>query len=288
MGRRARLGLALIAVITHLALLLLYWAPEAKTVMGDELTYLAAAGRLLRGEPAALDPLWPPLYPRVVAACLWLGQGRLWALQAAQTLLLILFGLLMREVARGLIGRGVAPDLVAFSAVAYPPLAAFSHYLWPEVLHLFLVAAMLWILTFRSASQGWLAVFGLALGLSVQTKSILQGFFPVLLLPLSRGGLGGGARRVALVVGVAGLSAIPSVVTNWERHGIPLIAEPVLFNLWVGLNDRGLESFAEPVVQSEFLAYARSSPNSLERRRILARTSGSASSTAASFTATRS
>jgi len=159
MADRGRLVLFLIAVGVHAALLFIYWSPEPKSLVGDEVTYLAAAERLLRGEPSAMDLLWPPLYPRFVAAFLWVGDGSLWTLQAAQTLLLVLSAVLLREVAVALIGPGPAPDLVGFCALAYPPLAAFSHYVWPEVLHLFLVAVMLWVLAYRRTALGWIAVF---------------------------------------------------------------------------------------------------------------------------------
>jgi hypothetical protein len=274
MGKRGRLVLGLIAVTTHAALLFVYWTPQPKLLAGDEGMYLAAAQRLLRGQPAGLDLVWPPLYPHFVATSLWLGQGSLWGLHAAQTLLLVLFAVLLREVARGLLGPGAAPDLVGFFAVAYPPLAAFSHYLWPEVLHLFLVAVMLWILCYRRSAPGWLALLGVALGLALQTKGILQGFFPVLLVPLAWRGVGSPGsrlRRVGLVLALAGLCVAPSVVSNWNRHRMLVIAEPVLFNLWVGLNDRGVTSFADPVVEGAYIEYTRSAPDSLQRRRLLLR-----------------
>jgi len=266
--------LASIAAV-HLGLLYAYWVPGAKPLTGDELVYDAAARRLLAARPSGLDLLWPPLYPHFLAGLRMLGRGHLLAVQLAQTLLLLATALVLRDLMRRFVPTGPAPDLVGFFAAAYPPLVAFCHYLWPEVLHLFLAWVVAWVLVAKRRSFGWLAVAGGCAGLALLSKSLLLFFLPVLLLPLL-GSAGkrvelAGLCRVGLVLAVAGAVIAPTVLGNWRQHHMPMIAEPVAFNLWVGLNDKSPRNFVDPIVVDEVQAYLASSRDSLERRRILAR-----------------
>lgn len=275
--RPAVLLLSLGVATVHLGLLWIYWNPEPKLLFGDEAIYLSAARSLLEARSGELDLLWPPLYPKFLAGILWASGERLVAVQLVQTLLLGLSALLFRDVARRWIGDGVAPSVVGWILIGYPPLVAFAHYLWPEILHLALVAIALWIVTFRRRSTPWMVIAGSALGLAMLSKSLLHGLL-LLGIVLASMTLGRGRRRlewrVALAVVAAGAVLLPTARANWQRHGIPAPAEPVIFNLWVGLNDQGRKSFVEGIVGREFQEYRATGPDARARRSILLRKIG--------------
>ena len=70
-----------VAVLVTLALALglhalLAWlelAPAPRRLWGDEIMYAELAERAARGEPAAPELLWPPLYPRLLGLAARLG-----------------------------------------------------------------------------------------------------------------------------------------------------------------------------------------------------------------------
>src|SRR5688572_29029617 len=130
---------------------LLFWIeqwPEPRQLLGDELTYLHAAVRVRAGEPAGLEPLWPPLYPYFLALFLGPGGDRR-GVEVVQVLLLTGAACLVGDIWRRLgPAPGLAPVLAA-AVLGLPALAAFAHYFSPEILHLFLVVAALWILAAR-------------------------------------------------------------------------------------------------------------------------------------------
>jgi 4-amino-4-deoxy-L-arabinose transferase-like glycosyltransferase len=268
---RLRWLLALCAIGVHLTLLFVYWFPEPKQLAGDENNYLEAGARILQGQPADLDLLWPPLYPHLLA-WVWSLGGDVWTVQLGQTLLLCAVAWLWRDLTLRVVGSGLAADWVAFGLLAYPPLVAFAHYLWPEVPHLFLATCAAWIVARDRGSITWMIALGVCLGLAMLMKTLLLFFVPVLLIPsVAREGFRlRGWIRAGVAMGVATLVVLPVVARNWREHRLPVVAEPVLFNLWVGLNDRAPGSVDVPTVIPEYNAYVASSRDSLERRRVLA------------------
>lgn len=272
MRRPGMLLPCLLAVLTvHAVLFWLHYVPFSRTLWGDELTYLADAARLLEGRETAGTLLWPPLYPRFVAGLLVVGRGSLVALQLAQTALLLATALVLRDLARRLLGVGFVERWIACALLAYPVLVAFAHYLWPEILHLALFVFALWILEARRERLGWLALLGLVLGLALLTKNLLTPLLPLLLL---LPGLGRpwrlGLPRVAIVLAVLLLTVAPTVLSNVERHGRWLISDSALFNVWVGLSDVSRRNFVDEVVGREFKTYVESADSPTERNRILA------------------
>jgi 4-amino-4-deoxy-L-arabinose transferase-like glycosyltransferase len=270
--RRFAWLLALAVVLTvHATLLWIYYEPAPKLLWGDEEMYWRLAQQALREGRFEIDPLWPPLYPAFVAALLALGGGSLLWVQLAQTLLLVAAALLLRDLWRRWIGPGPLGDVLALVFLAYPPLVAYAHFLWPEVLHLFLLLGALWILSARRTRPTWMPVLGVVLGLALLTKSLLGPFLPALLLPVA---LEGRARdralRLGLVLMFAALTIAPTVFSNWKRLGVPMIADSARFNLWVGLNDTSRKNFVDLVVGREFNVYQESAPDLTTRNEILA------------------
>lgn len=276
-GRReASLGVSLapaaVAALLalHATLFVAAHRPEARRLTGDEGTYLAAAGRLLAGEPSGLDLLWPPLYPRFVAGLLALGGGSLALLQLAQTALLVLAALLLRQVAASLFRPGLAADLAGVLLLADPSVAAFGSCLWPEALHLALLLVAVWILAVRREEARWLVVLGISLGLALLSKSLLTPFVPLFLVLV---GSGAPVRlrllRAALVAIPLGLTVLPTLLANRREHGVFAIADSSRFNVWVGLNDRSRTSFGVDVAGPEYRSWVASGATFRERNEVL-------------------
>ncbi len=255
---------------------LLWWLDRfgaPRVPWGDENTYLASAARLLAGDPGWWpEPLWPPLYPQFLAGVLFLGGGDVvwvWVLQSA---LLVTTALVLGDLARRLTDSRAAGWTAAAMTVGYPPLVAFSHYLWPEILHLFLFVAVVWLLAGRPGSAVRNAIAGIALGLALLTKSLLLPFVPVLAVAAVWGLRPRQALiRAGLVLVLAGVTVAPIVIANTTRTGQPTIANSATFNLWVGLNDVGRDSFEHDVVWPEYRRWTDSADTDAERDLILRR-----------------
>ena len=130
MPRAALIAALLVVVAVHALLLWIYHVPEAKSLWGDEISYARVAVALSEGRAAELDLLWPPLYPHFVGRLLRLGGGSLVPVQLAQLVLLVGIALLARDIWRRLVDEGPGGDWVALAFLAYPPLVAYTHYLW--------------------------------------------------------------------------------------------------------------------------------------------------------------
>jgi hypothetical protein len=143
--------------------------------------------------------------------------------------------------------------------MCFAPLAAFAHYLWPEVLHLTLFVVLLWVLSQHPHSLRWSAVAGLCLGLALLTKSLLGPFAVVLLVGAYSGDRSCRSWAGAAVVAVVAVATMaPVAIGQHERLGRLMIADSAGFNLWVGLNDRGTKSFEHEFVAQAYREYLES------------------------------
>ncbi|MCG8457381.1 MAG: glycosyltransferase family 39 protein [Holophagales bacterium] len=279
------LGSAVLVLLVHGVLLWLAHEPAPRVLTGDELRYVDEGRRLAAGEEVELDPLWPPLYSRFLASIFAAGGG-LAAVQVVQTLLLVGGAWLLWRTARTITGSATAAGTAAGLMLAYPPLVAFAGYFWPEVLHLTLFLAALCLLVEAPAADPrrrpirWLGA-GLCLALALLAKKILWPFVPVLLLMLAwargegpdrrgKGVAGGRLSRQAerwraptwVMAGML-LLLVPAAVAWGPRAISP--ASSALFNLWVGLDDRGMRSFEAPVVYERYLTYRELAPEDRDR-----------------------
>ncbi len=230
--------------------------------------YADLARRMAAGEEARVEPLWPPAYPRFLAGLLVLGGGSFLVARCAQVALLAISAVLLRDLGERLTGSATAAGLAAALLVLDPQVGGFAHFLWPEVLHLFLFLCALWILATRTDRPAWLAVAGVVLGLALLTKSLLGPFLPVLVLPLLLGSGLRGAARVALVAAGVAATMTPTLIGN-ARRDAPLLADSSRFNLWVGLNDRSRKDLVDEVVGREYQDYFRSGETAAARTEVL-------------------
>jgi hypothetical protein len=269
--RRIWVAVAAAAVVVHGTLWWLYYRPVQKVLWGDEATYWRSATALLAGDPRwRPDPLWPPLYPRLLAGIVAFGGPRVVWVQVVQTTLLIAGAVVLCDLVRRMSGSRIAGAVAGGLMVLYPPLVAFAQYLWPEVPHLFLFLAVLWLLAARSERALWCGVAGVAAGLALLTKSLLGPFLPLLVVAaFARRPVGASLARAAVFVVAAALTITPTVVEQHRRTGRLMIADSSAFNLWVGLNDRARRNFDVDVVSGIWEEYAASAPTFGERDRIL-------------------
>lgn len=244
------------------------WVFEARgrVFWGDENRYLASAQAFLKGNSNWWpEPLWPPLQSEVLAGILKISGGRLWVIGIFQGLLLLLVALLLGDLIRRWSGSASAGRVAFWLCLSYPPLVAFTHYLWPEILHLGLMLICVWILAMRSDSRAWCGLAGVALGLALLTKSLLGPFIPILLL----GALWRREKPLAkamVLLAMMMLTILPVEWKQYERLGRPMIADSSAFNLWVGLNDRGLKNFEDEYVARAYVDYQQARGDFFQRR----------------------
>ena len=257
------LGACLQAVLLWMEL-----RPAPRALWGDEIMYADVASRWAREEPATLELLWPPLYPRLLSFVLRFDP-HLVALRLVQAACLFAAALLWRSLAARLTGSSVAADATAALLLLDPQVAAFAQFLWPEAIHLALFAGALWLLVNRASHPAWLVVAGVLLGTCLLAKSVLGPFLPVLLLPLLReAGPRRGLLRAGLVAGACALTVLPTMAAN-ARRGAFVVADGAAFNAWVGLNDRSRRNLVGEIVGDEYNRWRASAPTFPERQRLL-------------------
>jgi hypothetical protein len=244
----------------------IYFVPEPKRLCGDEVLYMASARGLLAGDPGwPMDPLWPPLYPQVLAGAMAIGGGGAGGIRdvvcvvVLQTLLLAGCAVVLADLTRQLAGSDTAGWAAAALLLGFPPAAAYAQLLWPELLHLLLLLVVLWTLAVRWRSPGWSVLAGVALGLALLTKSLLQPFAPVLVLAgfawRGRSCRVAMVRNAAAMVLATAITITPVLVMQHRRTGRVMIADSTAFNLWVGLNDTARRSFDDPVAARAWVDY---------------------------------
>jgi hypothetical protein len=251
---------------------LLFWLdldPSLRRLFGDEVMYRDVAERLARGEDARLDLLWPPLYAWFLAPFA-MGAGWPVAVAVVQVALLAATSVLFRGLLLHLTGSTRAASIGQALILLDPHLAGFAHYLWPEILHLFLLALLVWLLVARPGHRIWWLAAGVTAGAMSLTKSFAVPFVPVILVALVldlgwRRGLAPAAGIVALAIAVV----LPTMAGNARREGAFVIADSSRFNLWVGLNQQGRRSVVDDIAGPEYLKYRASGATFGERRQIL-------------------
>lgn len=251
------------ALAFNLALLALYHLPAPKRLVGDEIYYFNLAAAIANRQPAQHDPLWPPLYGEMIGAIFsWMGIHIL-AVQIGQIALWMLTGYLFYRIVVQLFGD----LLVATAALALylfsPELMAFSHYLWPETLHLALMIAVLWLLICHPRPWWTAATAGILLGLAIATKSLLLPLLPALalfMLLVKSGNSTQRARalRAALLLGASTGAALLSLAVLPASRGEPSLAGSATFNAWVGLNDPAQADTLDVIVGQEYQQFLAS------------------------------
>ena len=226
----------------NIALLLLCYFPAPKNLVGDEAYYYKLASALASGTPAEHIPLWPPLYGNFMGAVFAVsGTTQRLMIQSVQIGLWLASALLWYRIVQRILPSPIAASTILALYLFSPDLIAFSHYLWPETLHLFFVLCALWLTVCYPASRAALFGAGVGCGLAWLTKLLLLPFVPLLsaVFLVLRTDLPWRQRMVTVSLFGLALTAtvLPTVLGNWHRHGQFIIADSSMFNLWVGLTD---------------------------------------------------
>lgn len=269
--RRTALAAFLLLFAASQALLwLAYYGGGAKPLIGDEQHYQDSALAILAGGDWMTGTIWPPLQPLLLAGTYALFGTHLLVAQLLQTLLLVGCAALLRDLWRRFGGTVAAANTAAALFLLHPGIAAFAHWLWPELPHLFLLLAALCLLARApSALRGFVA--GACIGLAILAKSLLSPFWPLFLLafvqrgrPLRFGSLLAWRAAAAFVLGL-GLVTAPALLHGWREHGRPMIADSSIYNLWVGLTDRWRSDYVQDMGGLTLPAFLASAPTPQQR-----------------------
>ncbi|MEO7062354.1 MAG: hypothetical protein ABI082_01090 [Dokdonella sp.] len=239
---QSRRALALVFIALFVAIQTLLWfayyGHGAKPLIGDEASYQASAIAILGGGPWMPSTIWPPLQPLMLAAIYAVVGVHLLAVQTVQTVLFIGCAALLRGLWRRIGGSVAAANTTAALFLLNPATAAYAQWLWPEIVHLFLLLAVFWLLA-RPLSRFGSSVAGTCVGLAILAKSLLAPFWPLFLIAFVRREKPRFATGSAVVF-ICALALVtgPALVHGWRSFGKPMIADSSIYNLWVGLTDQ--------------------------------------------------
>ncbi len=240
-----------LGLVVNGLLLLLYWFPESKTLIGDEKFFIMRA-RMFLNLPVE-DNFWslhPEYWSKLYAQFIALMGCNIFAIQVVQIICLNILGLSWYLIVKRLTNSKNAALITVALILLSPHLNCYTHYLWAEILHITLitVAFMLFIVQpFKRFSGLSEATAGLLIGIALFTKTMLLGFVPVVgLILLYKRGVLKTTIFTAGVVLIFILSSFGSQKT-WKFSFNNLVYS---YPLLAGLTSKGemLESKGKPVI----------------------------------------
>ena len=240
----------------------LYYAGRGKVLLGDEVRYLETARAILAGGAWHPSEIWPPAQSLFVAA---LGAS-LASVQIAQTLLFVACGVLVARLAKKLTDDSTAAVIAAALFLLNPDNAAYAHWLWPEMPHLFVVLLALDLLLVHAPSRWNAFVAGGLIGLALLFKNVLTAFWPLLLLafvewkPMRLRW-----REAALFIVALGIAVAPALVAGHRNTGHWSIADSSAINLLLGLEDTTRNDYVPGASANRFAEYLASGATPDER-----------------------
>ena len=233
----------------------LYYAGSGKTLLGDEVRYLETARAILAGGPWHPSEIWPPAQSLLIAA---LGAS-IAGVQIVQTLLFVACGVLVARLAKKVTSDSTAAVIAAALFLLNPGTAAYAHWLWPEMPHLFVVLLALDVLLVQKPSRVNAIVAGVLVGFALLFKNVLTAFWPLLLLafvewkPLRVRGAGAALFIIAL-----GITIAPALVAGHRNTGHWSIADSSAINLLLGLEDSTRNDYVPGASTNRFTDYLES------------------------------
>lgn len=261
-----RVALAAILAL-NATLLFIAYLPQLRGLVGDENNYLIAAQAIEAGEQVE-DPLRPPLYPKLLAL-LEVSETQRTVVILAQIALLFLTAFILRDLATRFFHSRRAGDLAAVVTLLYPTLIAYSHFLWPEIVHIALWLGSLWVLSTRKRTPGWLVLAGAFLAVACLTRYLLLPFIPVVLAVVWLDSDSHRIRRIAWMLLPLLVLLLPGMIVDLADDGRLRSGSSARFNLWVGLKDTSRSSFERPLVYRQYRRYMKSGDTAAERDEVL-------------------
>lgn len=250
----------------------LYWLSFgglSRGLVGDEYSYITTARGILDTGVLVLDPLWPPLYPWLLAFVFSFGGEALWSIAVAQLGLLLVVAFAMRDIVGTLLDRPAAGNWVLWMVLTYPPLVAFAYFAWPEVLFLSLLLPAVALLIRWPGSSFAALLAGLLSGLAMLCKLVFGPLLILMAAALLRSGANGRQRAAAILVVVA-LLVVGGLGPQLRGDGV--VARPdsnVAFNTLLGLKDTSYRTFVDSIAGDEYRAYRASADDVDGRTRVL-------------------
>lgn len=261
--------LVTLSVIIEALLFYFYYFPETKILLGDENRYLETGLSIASGEDWHNHPFWPPMQSIVIAIFAKIFNNPILPLQFFQYGLLILSGFIVRDITFRETRNQTAAQLALAVMILYPSWLAYSQYLWPEVIHVLLFVAIIWINKYKHQSYKWMLLSGLLLGLVILFKSLLILFIPFLYLPLIiNSEWKNNSMRIILSLLVAVVVMSPASFKAHKMTGDWMVANSSMFNLNLGLHDDSRQHFTHKIAGVHYKQY-QSSSNSFKQRNII-------------------
>jgi 4-amino-4-deoxy-L-arabinose transferase-like glycosyltransferase len=276
-GVRVRLLPALLGsgAVFNLGLLALYYVPAPKRLIGDENYYLGIGRAIAEGRPVQHDPFWPPVYGELIGICFSVFWKRILVVQILQIALWMATGFAFFRVVERLVpSRGIAYLALALFLFS-PELAAFSHYLWPETVHLFFVTTGIYLLVCHG--DRWTAIVGggICFGLALLSKGVLLPMVPLVALFLllgATGAVGATRRGLAAAIFAATTAALPlgTRIATRDPESFALTGSSI-FSAWVGLNDTERVDFDNKIAGAAHEEFRSTGPDLATRNEVTLR-----------------
>lgn len=253
-----------LATILNLAFLYLYYTPAPKHLVGDENYYFLFARAAAAGYQLRHNPIWPSFYADSMGKLFSVFGAHPIYIQSVQIVMWLTAALLFYKIVSYLLPfRGAAYIALALFLFS-PELIAFSHFLWPEIPHLFFFITALWLIVCHHKS--YLAVIsgGVLFGFALLTKLLLLPFIPIILAFFILRTPGSWRRRClkgCLLASMTFITVLPTMMDNLRAHGKFMIADSSVFNIWVGLNDTELVDYKNDIAGIELHKFQQSGPD---------------------------
>ena len=263
--------LFILGLAVNLGFLGLYYATGPKALIGDEAYYMDRAQALVSGGAPEPNPLWPPFYSDLMAVVFSVTGPHILAIQIIQILMNLAAGGFLWRIAAFILKSEKAAAAVLGAYLLSPEITAFSHFLWPETVHLCFSLAAIWLLMAHGHRPMALAAAGFSLSLALLSKLLLLPFIPVVFaVYLFNSGSNWRPRlaRTGFAAAVMALTLLPTLVRNLMLYERPMVADSSVFNLWVGLNDRELADYRNDTTGIEELHFNQSGPDLETRNKV--------------------
>ena len=261
------------ALALNLGLLVLYYVPAPKKLIGDENYYFGLASAIAAGQSVQHDPLWPPLYGEATGILFSIVGPHLLTLQLIQIGLWLATGYFLFQMTERLVGQTAIACVALALYLFAPDLMAFSHYLWPETLHMFLMMAGLWLVICHGRSRWAFIASGVLFGLALLTKSLLLPMLPVLLvfvLLVKNNGNTSRARIIGagLLAGACLTTVVMLLMASPQDRGELSVGGSTVFNVWVGLKDTAQMDTEDVIVGQEHQQFTAAGANLAVRNEV--------------------
>jgi len=259
-----------LSVVIELILFYFYYFPETKNLLGDEHRYLNIGKSISEGGDWHSHPFWPPMQSIVIAVFIKLFSNPILPLQLFQYLLLLCSGFIVRNITYRETKNQTAAQIALAVMLLYPSWLAYSQYLWPEVIHVFLFVLIIWINNYKYHSIKWMLLSGMLLGLAILFKSLLILFIPFLYLPvIIRSQWKQFSIRIALSLLVTVAVLAPASYKAHQMTGGWMVSNSSMFNLNLGLHDHTRQHFTHKIAGAHYNQFHSTAKTFEERNKIV-------------------